>query len=470
MLRRMRSIPRAGGLPLLGALPSFLRDPLAVLRRAREAGDVSRLELGFIDAVTLHHPDHFDRVFRTHHRTYVKEGPFWDAVRSLLGNGLPTATGDEWRTNRRMMQPQFHRQRLAGLSSLVIDALDHSLEWGDVGRSWQTLDVGARMTHLTMNAVSAAMLGSQTSQARADVVAREMVFANDHAFRAMIGHRLPSWIPFPGRDRYARSVGTMQREVQHIIDERRQRADDGDDLLAMLITATDDESGVGMSDAQLIDEIMSLLIAGYETTAAGLQWSLHFLTEHPEHMGRLREECDAVLRGRTPRPEDLRRLPYARWVMQEALRIYPPAWWLPRMAAEDDVIDGYEIKQGTMVAPVMYTVHRHPEFWSEPERFDPERFSPEASVGRHPLAWVPFGAGPRKCIGQELSLMEATFALAMITQRFELMASGRAARPKVSSVLCPADGVHLRIRQRPPARRTKSFGPRASESSMSMSL
>lgn len=466
----MRSIPRAGGIPLFGALPSFLRDPLALLRRAREAGDVSRLELGFLDAVTLHHPDHFDHVFRAHHRKYVKEGPFWDSVRSLLGNGLPASTGEEWRRNRRIMQPQFNRQRLVGLASLVIDALESSLDWQDVGPGWQTLDVGARMAHLTMNAVSAAMLGSETSQPRCEVVAREMVYANDHAFWAMLAHRLPSWMPFPGRDRYAQSVANMRREVQHIIDERRERADDGDDLLALLIAATADESGEGMTDEQMIDETMSLLIAGYETTATGLQWCLHFLTEHPEHLGRLREECDAVLHGRTPRPEDVRRLPYARWVMQEAMRIYPPVWWLPRMAAEDDVIGGHAIAAGTTVAPVMFTVHRHPEFWPDPERFDPERFSPERSAGRHPLAWVPFGAGPRKCIGQELSLMEATLALAMITQRFELQASGHAARPKVGSVLCPADGVHLRIRRRRPARRTKGLGPRPSDSSMSMSM
>jgi cytochrome P450 len=464
------TVPNAGGLPFVGALPSFLRDPLALLRRAREVGDVSRLQLGFVDAVTLHHPDHFDHVFRAHHRNYLKEGPFWDAVRSLLGNGLPTSSGELWRRHRSMMQPQFHRQRLAGLATLVIDSLEESLNWEDVGPTWQTLDVGSRMPHLTMNVVSAAILGSQTSRARTQAVTHELKFAIEHAFRAMIAHRLPSWLPFPGRERFGQAMANMHREVRRIIDERRGRVDEGDDLLALLISATDEETGAGMDDGQLVDETMSLLIAGYETTSTGLQWCLHLLAEHPEQLGRLREECDAVLHGRTPRPEDLRRLQYARWVMQEALRLYPPVWWLPRVAAEDDEIGGHSIPKGTMVAPVMYTVHRHPAFWPEPECFDPTRFEPARSAGRHPLAWVPFGAGPRKCIGQELSLMESTLALAMITQRFELSASGQVVRPHLTSSLCPANGVRLRIRRRQPARRAKGFHFRPSDSSSSMSL
>lgn len=465
-----RAVPRAGGVPLLGALPSFVHDPLALLRRAQQVGDVSRLELGFVDAVTLHHPDHFDHVFRAHHRNYLKEGPFWASIRSLLGNGLPTSSGDEWRRHRRMMQPQFHRRRLEGLTTLVIDALEESLDWDDVGSSWQTLDVGARMPHLTMNVVSAAILGAPSSRQRAQTIAQDLAFASEHAFRAMLMHRLPSWLPFPGRGRFDQAMANMQREGLRLIEERRRRPNEGDDLLALLIAATDEETGEGMSDAQLLDETMSMLLAGYDTTSSGLQWCLHLLSEHPEQLGRLREECDAVLRGRAPRVEDLRRLRYARWVMQEALRLYPPLWWLPRMAAEDDEIGGYAITKGTIVAPVMYTVHRHPAFWPNPDCFDPERFDPVRSAGRHPMAWVPFGAGPRKCIGQELALMEATLALAMITQRFELKASGHRVRPQVQLALRPADGVHLQIRRRMPTPRWMTVAPRSSDSSSAMSM
>lgn len=433
-------------------------------------GDVSRLQLGFVDAVTVHHADHFDHVFRAHHRNYLKEGPFWAGIRSVLGNGLPTATGELWRRQRRMMQPQFHRQRLASLATIVIDALEASLDWSDVNGSWQLLDVGARMPQVAMKVVMASILGTETSPSRVETVAREAVIAGEHAFQAMIAHRLPSWLPLPGRSRFAQANATMHREVRKIIDDRRSRAQEGDDLLALMIAATDSETGSGMDDDQLVAETMSLLVAGYDTTSSALQWCLHLLAEHPEQLGRLREECDAVLRGRTPRPEDLRRLVYARWTMQEAMRLYPPIWWLPRMAAEDDEIGGHAIAKGTIVAPVMYTVHRHPAHWSDPDRFDPERFSPERSVNRHPLAWVPFGAGPHKCIGQELSLMESTLALAMLTQRYELAPSGHVVRPKVETVLRPADGVRLRIRLRKPAHRTLGQGPRPSDSSSAMMM
>ncbi len=367
-----------------------------------------------------------------------------------------------------MIQPQFSRSRLDALTTLVIDALEESLDWTDVGAAWQTLDVGARMPHLTMNVVSASILGSHTSRARAQAVAREAVVTSEHSFRAMIAHELPSWLPLPGRRRFDRGLAKLHREVRQLIDERRRRADGGDDLLAQLISVTDDETGVGMDDAQLIDETMSLLLAGYDTTSTGLQWCLHLLTRYPEHLARLREECDAVLRGHAPRAEDLQRLHYARWVMQEALRLYPPLWWLPRMAAEDDEIGGHAITKGTIVAPILYAVHRHPDFWSQPECFDPERFDPARAAGRHPLAWVPFGAGPRKCVGQELSLMEATLALAMITQRFELAATTHTVRAQVQTVMRPADGVRLRIRRRPARRRRLDLVAPASASSSRM--
>ena len=168
---------------MLGALPSFLRDPLALLRRAREMGDVSRLELGFLDAIMLHHPDHVDHVFRTHHRNYLKEGPFWDGVREVLGDGLPTSEGETWRRHRRMMQPQFHRQRITALSNLVIDALDESLSWSDVGPSWQTLEVGGRMPHLTMSVVAATIFGSSSSRQRSEMIANDAAFIANFTFK-----------------------------------------------------------------------------------------------------------------------------------------------------------------------------------------------------------------------------------------------------------------------------------------------
>jgi len=465
------AIPQAGGLPLIGALPRFLRDPLTMLDEIRHQGNVCRLELGFLDAVTLHHPDHVDHVLRSHHRDYTKGGAFWSMIRELLGNGLPVSEGDEWRRHRRMMQPQFHRQRLLGLATLIIDALDECLEWSDLDSSWQTLDVGARMPHLTMSVASAALLGMNTSRDRSKLIARELDSMQDSLFSAMVAHRLPAWLPLPGRRRFAQSIAIVRHEVQNVIEERRQRVESGDDLLGLLIDSSDEEDGRTLSNEQLLDETISLYLAGYETTATSLQWALALMGEHIEIWERLREECDMVLRGRNPRPSDVRRLPYARWVIQESMRLYPPSWWLPRVAQCDDEIGGYPIPKDTVVAPVMYTVHRHPDFWENPTQFDPERFSPSRSVGRHPLAWCPFGAGPRKCIGQELSLMESTLALAMMTQRFDLAASGQCPRVEMKTTLRPAEPVFLRMRRRRPAHRTITLsGISSSDSSSTMSL
>jgi len=454
----------------VGALPSFIRDPLATLRRAAEKGDVCHLELGFADVVTLNHPEHADHVLRRHQRNYPKGGSYWAGVRGILGKGLPTSEGSLWLRQRRMMQPHFHRQRLEALTSLIVDALDRSLRWSDIDTSFQVLDIGARMPLLTMNVVSAAMLGSRTSSARAAAFGREFDFAIDHIFRGMLAQVLPRWVPIPGRQRFGQAVDRMHRLLMEVIETRRRETTESADLLAMLIAATDDETGEGMSDEQLLDEVTSLFLAGYETTASGLQWALHFLAEHPWDLACLRDEVDATLRGAPPRFDDLPSLRYARWVIQEALRLYPPAWWLPRVATEDDEIGGFPIPAGTMVAPIVYTIQRHPEIWPQPERFDPERHDRARAAARHPLAWMPFGAGLRQCIGRELALMEATMALAMITQRYEIESVGHVTRARLHTVIRPANGVVLRVRRRRPAqawaRVTSSPSSRDSSSSI----
>ena len=448
------AVPRAGGLPLVGNLPSLLRDPLATLRRASAVGDVSRLEFGLFDAVTLHHPEHADHVLRKAQRNYPKGGPYWSSIRDLLGNGLPTSTGAFWLRQRRMMQPQFHRRRLEGLSMLVADALDRSLTFNDVGRDFRVLDIGARMPHLTMNAFSASMFGAETSPRDSKAIQSALSPALDHIFRGMLVKAVPQWVPLPGRRRFQGLVDQLRQILRGMIQRRRHAIshspdpEEHDDLLALMIHAVDEDTGEGMTEQQLLDEVCSLYLAGYETTATGLQWALYFLTTHPEHWERLREETDAVLRGRVPRFDDLRRLRYARWTMQEALRLNPPAWWTPRVAQEDDEIGGYRIEAGTIVAPVTYTIHRHPAMWVNPETFDPLRFEPERVAGRHPLAWMAFGAGAHRCIGQELSLMEGTMALALMTQRFDLQSVGHVTRPKLSTVIRASNGVRVKIRHR----------------------
>jgi cytochrome P450 len=214
-------------------------------------------------------------------------------------------------------------------------------------------------------------------------------------------------------------------------------------------SAEDEETGKQKTDAQLRDEAVALFVAGYETTAAGMAWACHFLAQQPETARRLQAEVDGVLGSRQPGFADLQQLTYTRGVLQEALRMYPPSYWIPRTAAEDDELDGYRIPAGTQVAVLTYVLHHHPEIWESPQRFDPDRFTPERSAGRHKHAWIPFGAGQRQCIGKEFSLMEGQLILARVAQRFQPSAiPGREPQMQLSGSLHTRNGVWVRLTER----------------------
>lgn len=434
--------------PVFGHLPGFVRDPLGTLRRAGAHGDMTRLDLGFGRVLLLHRPEHADHVLREHRRNYGKQGPFWDGVRGLLGGGLPSAEGELWLVHRRLMQPQFLRRRIALLAPLVVAAIDRSIRWPDVGTQWTTLDLGARMPHIAMNVASAAMFGLRTSRDSATQMQRDFDFALAYMFRAMLGSALPPSIPIPGVRRFRRAVDSIRATIERTIEARRRGATEGDDLLSGLLAATDAQTGTTLTHEALRDELVSLFVAGYETTASGLSWSLHNLVEHPQQLARLRDAVDEALDGDRPTHADLPALDPARRVMAEALRLCPPAWWLPRCAAAHDQIGSTPIEAGALVAPCVYTIHRHPDHWPDPERFDPDRHTAAQQQQRHPLAWLPFGAGPRRCIGEALAMMEATFTLAMLVQRYEFGSVGHRTTPKLGTVIAPRGGVAVRIRRR----------------------
>ncbi|HUM69639.1 MAG TPA: cytochrome P450, partial [Chloroflexota bacterium] len=222
-----------------------------------------------------------------------------------------------------------------------------------------------------------------------------------------------------------------------------------DHLLAMLLDVVDEETGEGMTDQQLRDEVATLFLAGYETTSLALSWALHHLMQHPEMMTKMQAEVDSVLNGRQPTLADLPQLPYTRMVLQEAMRLQPPSYWLPRTAVADDEIDGYHISAGTQVVSLTYMYHRHPEHWENPEQFDPERFTPERSANRHRYAWIPFGAGQRLCIGRDFAMMEGQLALAMVAQRFNMTAvPDHEVKPMLSSTMRPKNGVMVTLEKR----------------------
>lgn len=447
--------PEAKGWPLLGVLPALLRDPFGFLARARATyGDIYTLNLGFTKLIICNHPSHAQHLLRDHTRNYVKEGALWQSMRSLVGNGLIVSDGDFWLRQRRLMQPQFHRQRLAGLTHLMGEAIQEVLAtWETAATSDQPFDLTPALSQLTMRVVLKTLFGTALNGQALDEVAQEMAFAINYVFVDAAGQALPRWVPLPKQRRYQQALARFDEAVYRIIaDGRRTQGTAGASehhLLAMLLDTVDAETDARMDDRQLRDEVATLFLAGYETTSIALAWVFAYLTHYPQVMQKAQAEVDGVLGERQPTFADLPNLPYSRMILQEVMRIRPPAYWTPRTAVAEDIIDGYTIPAGATVVPFIYMVHHHPDVWSAPEQFDPERFTPENSAGRHPFAWIPFGAGPRLCIGRDFALMEGQLALIMALQRYRLLpAQANLPALSLASTLRPKGGVMVKLMKR----------------------
>lgn len=442
--------PKTAGLPLIGSLPGVIKQKIDFLENAHhDLGNTYRLDLGAISIVMLCHPADADYILRTNAKNYSKGGAMWNSVRSMLGNGLVVSEGDFWMRQRRMMQPQFHRQHLASMTQLMLDAIEAGMkDWDGFAEAGNPVDMLNAFNHITMKVIVQTMFGKDLSNADADMMGTEMAHALDFMLQNMITQSIPNWIPVPGRKRYQESLAKIDEFLYRIIRQRRQLTEQPQDLLGMLLQLIDEETGEAMTDEQVKDEVATMFLAGYETTSLTLSWGVHHLLNNPGVVKKLYAEVDAVLGGEMPTFASLEKLTYTRMVLQEIMRVHPPAYWVPRTAIEDDIINGYFIPAGTMVAASIYNIHHNPEIWDNPDEFNPERFSPERPEKRHPLAWMPFGAGQRMCIGRDFAMMEGTFILARLMQQYELISSGHVAKPGLSSTLRPQDGVWLKLAKR----------------------
>jgi len=300
-----------------------------------------------------------------------------------------------------------------------------------------------------MKVITRTLFGTGLSTEEMDRVSKALDYAVNYILKAIVLNSLPAWMPAPGRKQYQEAIAQIDETVYRIIADSRKNKGESNHLMAMLLDMVDDETGEGMTDQQLRDEVTTLFLAGYETTSIALTWAFDFLTHNPEMMEKLQAEVDAALGDRLPTFMDLMKLPYSRMIFQETLRIRPPAWQLPRTAIEDDEIDGYHIPAGTTITGLIYMCHYHPDEWENPEVFDPERFQPEKSEKRHKFAYMPFGAGQRKCIGMDFALMEGQLALAMVVQRYKLTKTNEnLAEPQLSTTLRPKGGVVIKLEKR----------------------
>jgi cytochrome P450 len=445
-----RAAPVTKGLPLVGSVFSLASDPFRYLLDARERyGDIYTLDLGVMKVVVLNHPSQAQRVFVDNMQAYRKGGGFWDTVRSLLGNGLPVSEGDFWMRQRRMMQPHFHRQKLAGLTTLMVAAIDEALSsWESAVGQQAPFNLSPAFSAMTMKVVCRALFGSGLTPDETTDVQQALVVALDYILQGIVQAALPSWMPAPGRRRHLQAVQTIDRVVYRVIADCRAGKNENT-LLSMLLGARDEAGGEQMTDLQVRDEVASMFLAGYETTSLALTWACAYLMRQPELLQRLRAEVDGVLGTRTPTFEDLPKLTFTRQLVQETMRLRSSVWQLMRTVVKDDTIDGVHLTAGTQVMIMIHAIHQHPEIWPDPTKFDPERFTPDAVSQRHKYAWLPFGAGQRVCIGRDFALMEAQLALAMLTQRYGLRCLDEGEhQPRLSTTLQPKGGVNVALTRR----------------------
>jgi cytochrome P450 len=449
---RRREPPGPSGHRLLGSLHDVRTDRLRFVTTAtRDYGDLVGFRMGPKRLYLLRHPDHIRHVLTDNVQNYHK-GLGLDEARPLLGDGLLTSEGALWASQRRLVQTALQQHRMDRHAVAIAAAVNGVADrWAGFAARGEVVDVAREMTRLAMQVVADCMLTPRLIEV-ADDCARDLAEIGRWSMRRMSALvKLPLAVPTPGNVRARRALGRLDRHAAALIDESRARRPFVTDLIARLEAGAGAPTAPGVAPRLVRDEIMTLLLAGHETTASLLAWIWHLLARHPDAADRLRQELDTQLAGRSPGLDDVPRLRYTRMVVNEGLRLYPPVWLLPRRSLAADDIGGYDIPAGSDVLISIYSLHRHPAFWPDPDRFDPERFAPPPGADPHARmpAFLPFGAGPRTCVGMRLGLVEAMLAIASLAQRFTLScADDRVPIPEASLSLHPRGGVPMIVRER----------------------
>jgi cytochrome P450 len=398
-------------------------------------------------SVTINDPDGVKHVLLDNAANYAKTALTRKLVEPLLGKGILTSEGAVWRRQRRVMSPAFDRRSILSYTPVVTEEAEETARRWEM-RGSSDIDIGTEMMWTTFAIICRTMF-SADSRNLADTLALALARSRTGGvLRVTDLLGLPDWLPFPWRGRASmtrRAMARFDAAVADLISKRTSVRDGAPkDLLTRLIEARDEETGDGMSAEEVRDQVVTIFFAGHETTAVALTWTWYLLSQHPAAEAKLHGELDSVLAGRTPRHEDLAALPYTRMVIEEAMRLYPPAHTLVREALADDEVAGHPVRKGTMAVIVPWVIHRHRRLWERPQHFEPERFSPERSAGRPRFAYIPFGAGPRVCIGAAFAMTEAMLILATLGQRYRLrLAPGQIVEPRALLTLRPRHGMKM---------------------------
>ncbi len=371
----------------------------------------------FKDIYLVNHPDFIRPVLTRDYRHYSKRVLDYRVLARVMGNGLVTNDGPHWNQQRNLIQPMFGNRRVSGFDGTINALTSSMMEDWETRTGGEVLRIDREMNHLTFRIVGATLFGSDMDS-HGDEIAEVLEVANLNLLDIRALMTLYSWVPTPYNLKWRRAMKRLDRIVYGLIQARRRRGVGDDDILDHLIHALDAGAGEGMDEKQLRDEVVTLMLAGHETSANALAWTLYLLSTHPDVAARLAESLDATLNGAPATADDLPRVPYLKQVVQESMRLYPPVWSYARRAEQQEEFNGCVLPVGACVVVVPYSLHRHPEFWRDPERFDPDRFDPSADKARHPFSYLPFAAGPRTCIGAAMAMLETQLVLAQILQRF----------------------------------------------------
>lgn len=433
--------------PFVGNLLEFRKDRLNLLRRMAREGDVCGMHFGPFPGILFNRPEHVHSILVEHAYDFDKGLAIHNTFRPVIGDGIFSSEGDFHRHQRKLMAPSFQPRHIASYAGIMG-------QYGEqIQQTWadgSIIDINRQMTNVTMSVIGKALFDADVFTETGELGAA-MTVTTEYASHSLSTLLPPpySW-PTPRNRRTHKAVQVLRNRIQSFIDERRNNPAERNDFLSLLLQARD-EDGAPMSDEQLMAECLTLFGAGHETTATALSWTWYLLCQHPEQYQKVQQEVDHVLQGRTPTYADLARLPYCLQVFKEAMRLYPPAYAFSRRALRDVEIDGYRLPKSRVVLIAPYTLHRREEYFPEPEKFDPERFTPEREKQLPRYAYLPFGAGPRICIGMYFSMMEGHLLLATLAQRVSFsLVPGQTIEPDPVHhlTLRPAGEVKVLVKRR----------------------
>lgn len=433
-------LPQPDGHWLLGNLQERNEDAIKFFSRCfDDHGDFFKVRFLYIPIFVTARPDLVREILFDRPHEFVRKRVF-DELSALLGRGLLTTEGEKWRKHRRLAQPAFHMKSINGFFDVMVKSTDAMLESWEQGLNHDASlrDISDDFMKLTLQIVSESLFGFNTNQ-DSQKIGDAVSFILPQIFFQLEGIPFLKNLPSKKNREFKRRLSDLNKIIFAIIEKRRNEKENRHDLLGMLMAAVDDGPGAtGLSNADLRDEVMTMFMAGHETTANGLAWTMHVLADHPEVEAKIREEVARVVGDRPLKLEHLRELTYTRMVFEETLRLYPPVWAMPRTALEKTTLRGVEIPKGAIVSVNPFLLHRNPKVFKDPLKFDPERFSPERRKDFDRYAYIPFGAGPHTCIGSQFALMEAQVILASIYRKY------RAERPHGEPVVRPLATITLR--------------------------